>query len=119
MRRGAYEENPDGSGVLHWTSLKGLAEVIHRAGLQGKFSLTVSYHDLTFTILDNGFQLKDISILKIKKPRLQNWGDAVLIPKGRAEAFAPFFFDAEFMKADFPPNYLIYIRRSRATRSNG
>ena len=115
LLRGHYETNADGLGLINWRSLKGLAEVVHRAGLQGKFSVTVDVPDLTFMVLDNGFHLKNLSLLVPVGAAQRNWGDVILIRKEKAEALSSDLARTEYMKVDFPPDYLLYIRRSQAT----
>ena len=115
LLRGRYETNAAGLGLINWRSLKGLAEVVHRAGLQGKFSVTVDVPDLTFMVLDNGFQLKNLSLLVPVAAAQHNWSDVIVIRKENAEALSSDLARTEYMKVDFRPDYLLYIRRSQVT----
>ncbi len=77
--------------------------------------MTVDVPDLTFMVLDNGFHLKNLSLLVPVGAAQRNWGDVILIRKEKAEALSSDLARTEYMKVDFPPDYLLYIRRSQAT----
>ena len=108
---GQYQSNPDGSGLTHWRNLRGLAAAVHHAGIEGKFSVLTGQSDLTFLVLDNGFHLKDVSLLPAGPAGGYEGWDVVLLRREKAEPDPAILTRAGLMKVDFRPDYLLYVRR--------